>query len=85
MCLDVLHTSGWTPATKVDSLMRTIRSDLDNMALSPQWCRPDGTLLFNSASKARSGASWIAGVHSDWAQRRGEPHRAAPAAKRVRR
>ena len=85
MCLDVLHPSGWTPATKVDSLMRTIRSDLNSMVLSEPWCKADGALLFNSASKARSGAKWIAGVHGNWAQRRGEPHIAAPPAKRARR
>ena len=84
MCLDVLHPSGWTPATKVESLLRTIRSDLGNMGLSVDWIKADGTMNFNSPTKARNSASWIAGVHRDWAQRRGEPHRPAGPAKRQR-
>ena len=75
MCLDVLHPAGWTPATKVDSLLRTIRSDLDNMALKDNWFKSDGTLHCNSALCARKTAEWIARAHGDWAHARAEPHR----------
>ena len=84
MCLDVLNPAGWSPATKVDSLMRTIRSDLDNMGLASNWCNAKGELLANSAEAAHSTAKWISNIHSDWQQRRAEVPRARPA-KRPRR
>ena len=38
MCMDVLMPHGWTPATTVSSLMRTIRSRFeDTIALSHDW------------------------------------------------
>ena len=78
MCLDVLHQSGWSPATKVDSLLRTIRSDIDNMFLLPCWADADGTMRCNSATQAHAKAKWISNVHSGWSTRQAEPH--APAA-----
>ena len=84
MCLDVLHNSGWTPATNVASLMRTIRSDVDNMVLYPDWMKADGTLRHNSAEAARKNASWISSAHSNWRERQGEPHSVGQAAKRAR-
>lgn len=77
MCLDVLHPGGWSPATKVDSLLRTIRSDIDNMVLMADWAKADGTLLSNSATRAHSTATWISNVHSNWSERRAEPHKPA--------
>ena len=72
MCLDVLHPAGWTPATKVDSLLRTIRSDIDNMTLpirAHNWCKPDGTLWYNTAASARK-TNLVIGSSHDWNERR---------------
>ena len=77
MCLDVLHTAGWTPANKVGSLMRTIRSDINNVSLRQGWCAADGSLLTNSMEAARKSATFISGIHGEWAHRRAEPHRPA--------
>lgn len=79
MCLDVLHPSGWSPATKVDSLMRTIRSDIDNMCLRPDWATASGAMRFNTEVLALRGAAWISRMHSAWAEKRAEHPPAPPA------
>ena len=81
MCLDVLMSAGWTPATTVGSLMTTIRSHMDtNIRLSSVWKHNDGTACFYTEEVARDGFSVITNIHSNWAVP--DPH--APAAKRAR-
>jgi len=87
ICLDVLHQAGWTPATRVDSLLRTIRSNIDNMTLETNWLNADGTLRCNSVEEAKQKATWISNVHRDWQERRAERPKPPPQApaKRARR
>lgn len=66
MCLDVLMPDGWTPATTVASLMRTIRSDIDSMFLEASAFDKNGALVANDIQQAKSQFSWISNVHTNW-------------------
>ena len=77
MCLDVLYPSGWTPANKVDTLLRTVRSDIDDMYLPPSWANADGTMRCNLEALARSSAKLISQGHQNWDRKVAEPHKPA--------
>jgi len=85
MCMDVLMPHGWTPATTVSSLMRTIRSCFEEtIALSPDWKNSKGKVVENQEDAARKTFSWVKTAHSNWSQATPQLSSAAALGKRAR-
>ena len=69
MCMDVLMPHGWTPATTVPSLMRTIRSCFeDTIALSHDWIDGKGKVRENTEDAAKRAFHMVYSAHQNWQQ-----------------
>jgi len=69
MCMDVLMPGGWTPATTVPSLMRTIRSCFeDTIALSHDWIDGKGKVRENTEDAAKRAFHMVYSAHQNWQQ-----------------
>ena len=77
MCMDVLMPHGWTPATTVHALMRTIRSCFeDSIGLAADWQTTGGQVRENTEDAARRAFRTVESSHSDW--KSATPARPAP-------